>query len=99
MRVGPYSVKLVTKRVDNRPIEKRHPWLQRWTGWKCLAILQIIAGVLMIIVTVMTIAGHESSQPAWLWGIMSLQILGAPGWFIQHRKVLAWRAEHPNYYR
>lgn len=99
MRVGPYSIKLVTKRVDRRPIEQRHPWLQRWTIWKALAIILFVASALSIIATIMSWSGHLTSTiPTWGWAVMSLQIFGLPGALVQHKATLKYKADHPGEY-
>lgn len=96
MRLGPYSVKLKIVKVDNRPLPARWPWLQRWTGYKCLALFFTAVGLLMIYGVVVT---SQQGSTNWLFLIQAVSWpCAAIACYKAHRATLKWRSQNPGYY-
>jgi hypothetical protein len=92
MRVGSYEV----KKVDNRPIQLRWPWLQRWTIYRVGMVFALFCGAFDLLVLAVT---YGRGEPKWEYLLMAGVSAGAYPLYLYHRSVMAWRAEHPNYYR
>lgn len=99
MRIGPYEieVKLSATRVDYRPIQQRWPWLQRWTGYKFLAVLQIICLPINIFLSYHAFT-TQSFALGVLWGIACLSVLGVPHNLRLHKAELIRKTELSSIY-
>ncbi len=84
MRLGPYEV----KKVDNRPIQIRWPWLQRWTIYRAAMVFAIFCGSFNLLVFAVT---WSRGEPKWEHLFMAGIAAGAYPLYIYHRSVIAYR--------
>jgi len=94
LEFGTYDINVSIKTSvskSNRPAYNRWPWLQCWTQWKAIALLQISTGILMLGIIILTLSGRESSITVWQSVLLSLQAFGAPYMLSLHRQAVGQR--------
>lgn len=97
MRIGPYRVDVTASKVDDRPIRQLWSWLQRWTGYKFLAILQVICLPINIFLSYYAFT-TQSFELGVLWGIACFSVLGVPRNLRLHKAELIRKAELSSIY-
>ena len=86
---------------SNRAQTNHWRWLWCWSMYKFLAILQFVAGSLMLILLInIFFFGNTYDTPTFLIAVMSGWFVCAPFTYIQHRIVVGYREEsQPDYYQ